>query len=59
MIFHKGRHFGKILTCALFVLMHSFVLFAILYKDDQIKEDEMGGACSAYMVDEKCVHNFG
>jgi hypothetical protein len=29
------------------------------YYDDQMKEDEMGGTCSAREKDEKCVHIFG
>jgi hypothetical protein len=27
--------------------------------DDQITEDKMGGACSLYVGDEKCIQNFG
>jgi hypothetical protein len=27
--------------------------------NDQLKEDEMGGACSTHVGDEKCVYNFG
>jgi len=26
---------------------------------NQVKEDEMGGACSTHEKDEKCVQNFG
>jgi hypothetical protein len=28
------------------------------YQDNRIKEDEMGGECSAYGGDEKCAQNF-
>jgi hypothetical protein len=29
------------------------------YQGDQIKEDEVGGACSAHEGDENCFQNFG
>jgi hypothetical protein len=29
------------------------------YKDDQIKVNEMGGACCTRGKDEKCTQNFG
>jgi hypothetical protein len=28
------------------------------YKDNQIKEDEIGGACRTYAGDEECIQNF-
>jgi hypothetical protein len=30
-------------------------LYSTTYQDDQIKDDEMGGACNAHGKDEKCV----
>jgi hypothetical protein len=30
-----------------------------MYKGDQIKEDEMGGACGTHGRDEKFIQNFG
>jgi hypothetical protein len=35
------------------------LLFTKHYQDDQIKEGDMGGTCSAHGVDEKFVQNFG
>jgi len=29
------------------------------YQNDQIKEDEVGGAYNVHARDEKCVQNFG
>jgi hypothetical protein len=31
----------------------------ICYTDDQIKEDEMGGACGTHGGEEKCLKEFG
>ena len=28
------------------------------YQDDEMMEDEMGGACCTYEGEEKCVHGF-
>jgi len=37
-----------------------FIVFLSKYNSgDQIKEDEMGGACGTYGGDEKCVQGFG
>jgi hypothetical protein len=36
-----------------------FLLFAIHYYYDQIKEDEMGRAHSTHAGDNECVHNLG
>lgn len=35
-----------------------FVLFTWNYKDDPVKEDGVGGACSTHGGDEKCVQIF-
>jgi len=33
--------------------------FIKYYSGDQVKEDEMGGACSTHGCDEKCIQNVG
>jgi hypothetical protein len=42
-------------------IMRSFINFKLqqILLGDQIKEDEMGGACSTYGRDEKCLQCFG
>jgi hypothetical protein len=40
------------------VELHNFPLFTKHYISDQIKEDEMGEACSAHGIDEKCAEKF-
>jgi hypothetical protein len=35
------------------------VLLSKYYSGNQIKEDEMGGACGTYGGDEKCIQGFG
>jgi hypothetical protein len=35
------------------------VLLTKLDQDDQIKEDEMSGACSMHGKNQKCLQNFG
>jgi hypothetical protein len=39
--------------------LHNFVSFVKYYYGDQIKGDEMGGACSTYGRDEKCIRYCG
>jgi hypothetical protein len=41
--------------------MRSSILCTLRYIiiSDQMKDDEMGGACSAHGVDEKCAYNMG
>jgi len=34
------------------------VCFIEYYWDDEMTEDEMGGACCTYEGEEKCVHGF-
>jgi hypothetical protein len=42
------------------VLLNSVTISEdIHYLADQIKEDEMGGACSTHETDDKCVQTFG
>jgi hypothetical protein len=36
----------------------SCILFTKYYSNDQIKEDEKGGACSMPSGDEKCIQKF-
>jgi hypothetical protein len=36
-------------------IMRSFSTCSLQQVDDQIKEDEMGGTCSTYSIDEKCI----
>jgi hypothetical protein len=36
-----------------------FKLFVIHYEDDQLKGDELGGACSKYVGEEKCMKISG
>jgi hypothetical protein len=38
--------------------MRSFITWSLHQMGDQIKEDEMGGACSMYGKVEKWVQNF-
>jgi len=39
-------------------IMRSFITWSLHQMGDQIKEDEMGGACSMYGKVEKWVQNF-
>jgi hypothetical protein len=44
-----------------YCIMRSFITCTLhqYYSGDQIKEDEMGGACSTHGRDEKCIQYFG
>jgi hypothetical protein len=35
------------------------VLFIGYYSDDQVKKNEVGGACSTYGGGERCIQDFG
>jgi len=35
------------------------MFFVIHYEDDQLNRDELGGACSKYVRDEKCMKISG
>jgi hypothetical protein len=39
--------------------LHNLYASPNIFRDDQIKEDEMGGACSTYDRDEKCIKHLG
>ena len=42
------------------IIRSLFIVFLSKYNSgDQIKEDEMGGACGTYGGDEKCIQGFG
>ena len=36
-----------------------YLLFTKYYMGDQIKNNEMGGACSTYGKQERCIQGFG
>jgi hypothetical protein len=40
-------------------ITRSFVLFTNYYFGEEIKRNEMGGACGTYRGEERCVQRFG